>query len=57
MVKCNHRDNGIKRGRRFLVFGRQKPTEKNPEPEPIVIRVFAENQTFAKSKFWKVMRL
>lgn len=57
MVKNNLKDNGVKRGRRFLVFGRVRPSEKNPEPEPTVVRVFANNQAYARSKFWKIMRL
>lgn len=57
MVKNNQRDNGVLRGRRFLVFGREKASKTNPEPQPVVIRVFAENLAFARSKFWKIMRL
>ena len=56
MVKQNQRDNGMRRGRRYLVFGRQKPTEKCPEPQPVVIRLFAPNMAYARSKFWKIMR-
>ena len=57
MVKNCHRDNGTVRGRRFMVFGRSKPTSNNEEPELTVIRVFAKNQAFARSKFWKIMRV
>ena len=46
--------NNDQRGRRFLVYGRQLPTEKNPNPPVIVVRVFANNQAVAKSRFWKL---
>ena len=35
------------RGRRFYVYGRVKPTEENPNPEIIVVRVYAKNKAFA----------
>lgn len=57
MVKNSHQDNGAKRGRRFMVFGRAKPNSENSESELTVIRVFAKNLAFARSKFWKIMRV
>ena len=54
MVKKITKLNNDQRGRRFLVFGRRLPIETNPEPEVIVVRVFAVNQAVAKSKFWKL---
>lgn len=54
MVKKIAKRNNDERGRRFLVFGRRLPTETNPEPEVIVVRVFAANQAIAKSRFWKL---
>lgn len=57
MVKNNQKDNGIQRGRRFVVFGRSKATSENENPELNVIRVFAKNVAYARSKFWKIMRV
>lgn len=57
MVRTNNRDNGDSRGRRFFVFGRALPTEENPNPEIVVVRVYARNSVFAKSKFWKTNRV
>ena len=54
MVKKICKPNNDQRGRRFHVFGRRLPTDANPEPEVIVVRVFAPNQAIAKSKFWKL---
>lgn len=36
----------------WLVYGRRLPTESNPNPEIICIRVFGKNELFAKSQFW-----
>mmetsp|Transcript_75462 Transcript_75462/g.87712 ORF Transcript_75462/g.87712 Transcript_75462/m.87712 type:complete len:188 (+) Transcript_75462:70-633(+) len=38
--------------RQFLVTGRRIPTEKHPQPEIISMRLFARDETLAKSKFW-----
>ena len=57
MVKTLFRDNGDNRGRRFIVIGRSLPTEENPTPEIIVVRVYARNQVFARSQFWKTNRV
>ena len=54
MVKKISKPNNDQRGRRFLVFGRRLPTDANPEPEVIVVRLFAPNAAIAKSKFWKL---
>lgn len=54
MVKKIRKMNNDQRGRRFLVYGRALPTESNPEPEVIVMRVFAKNEAVAKSRFWKL---
>ena len=40
----------------FLVFGRKNPTESDPSPKLIVSRVYAKNELFAESKFWKINR-
>ena len=56
MVKRIHKEKGYARGKRYLVFGRALPTEENPNPEINVMRVFAKNETFAKSRFWKLNR-
>ncbi len=58
MVKATHHvENGELRGRRFFVFGRALPTESNPTPEVMVVRVFAKNACFARSAFWKSARV
>ena len=58
MVKATHHvENGELRGRRFLVFGRALPTEENPTPEVMVVRVYAKNSMFARSAFWKTSRI
>ena len=44
----------IARGRQFLIYGRALPTEKNPEPKVCVAKVFAKNEAFARSKFWRL---
>ena len=40
----------------FLVVGRHVPTEKNPNPKIFKMRIFADDATRAKSKFWYFMR-
>ena len=58
MVKrSHHQEKGDQRGRKFFVFGRALPTEENPNPEVIAMRVFAKNVAFAQSKFWKLNRM
>ncbi len=57
MVKNSQKMNGATRGRRFLVFGRVKPTEENPNPEIIVVNVFGRNTAFARSRYWKTNRV
>lgn len=42
----------LKKIRQFLVTGRRIPTEKHPQPEIISMRLFARDETLAKSKFW-----
>jgi len=39
-----------------MVIGRKLPTEKEPEPTLYRIRIFADNEVFAKSKFWYHMK-
>ena len=36
----------------WLVYGRRLPTEANPTPQIVCIRVFGKNELFAKSQFW-----
>ena len=57
MVRASQKDNGDLRGRRFLVFGRALPTEQNPNPQVMVVRVYARNAAFARSAFWKSSRI
>ena len=40
----------------FLVVGRHVPTEKNPNPRIFKMRIFADDATRAKSKFWYFLR-
>ena len=42
------------RSRTFLVFGRELPSEKQPEPKVIAVRVLAPNAAVARSRFWKL---
>ena len=42
------------RGRQFLVYGRARPTEEQPNPKICVAKVFAKNVAFARSHFWKL---
>ena len=39
-----------------MVSGRRLPTTTIPEPKIIAVRVFARDETIAKSKFWVLMR-
>lgn len=39
----------------FQVIGRQKPTATQPSPKIFRMRLFATNDTVAKSKFWYFM--
>lgn len=40
----------------YLVIGRHLPTEKEPTPALYRMRIFAANETFAKSRFWYFVR-
>ena len=42
------------RGRQFLIYGRPLPTEQNKTPKICVAKIFAKNEAFAKSRFWKL---
>ena len=42
--------------RQYIVLGRRHPTEKEPNPTVLALRVFAQNKVVAKSKFWYHMR-
>ena len=42
------------RGRQFMIFGRSFPTEHDKNPKVTVAKVFAKNEAFARSKFWKL---
>eukprot|EP00826_Nyctotherus_ovalis_P049547 TRINITY_DN6001_c0_g1_i2.p1 TRINITY_DN6001_c0_g1~~TRINITY_DN6001_c0_g1_i2.p1 ORF type:complete len:188 (-),score=50.65 TRINITY_DN6001_c0_g1_i2:163-726(-) len=45
-----------KRVRQYLVVGRAKPSDAEPEPKVYRMRVFAPNTVVAKSRFWTLMR-
>lgn len=40
----------------FLVVGRATPTEKNPSPKIYKMRIFANDDVRAKSKFWYFLK-
>ncbi|WFD27590.1 60S ribosomal protein L20B [Malassezia nana] len=40
----------------YLVIGRHLPTEKEPSPALYRMRIFAANETIAKSRFWYFVR-
>ena len=42
------------RGRQFLIYGRALPTDAVPTPKICVAKVFAKNEAFARSHFWKL---
>lgn len=46
----------LKKVKQYLIVGRAKPTEKEPEPKVYRMRVFAPNTVVAKSRFWTLMR-
>ena len=46
----------MKKVKQYLVVGRAKPTETDPEPKVYRMRVFAPNEVVAKSRFWTLMR-
>jgi large subunit ribosomal protein L18Ae len=48
-----HAPNNL-RGRQFLIYGRALPSKNVPEPKICVAKVFAKNETFARSKFWRL---
>ena len=48
-----HAPNNL-RGRQFLIYGRALPSKNTPEPKVCVAKVFAKNEAFARSKFWKL---
>ena len=36
----------------YLIVGRRKPTEKNPESPVYRMKIFAQNSVIARSRFW-----
>lgn len=40
----------------YLVAGRHVPSEKNPNPKIFKMRIFANDEVIAKSKFWYFLR-
>ncbi|PWN35426.1 putative 60S large subunit ribosomal protein L20 [Meira miltonrushii] len=40
----------------YSVIGRHLPTEKEPAPKLYRMRIFAKNETIAKSRFWYFVR-
>lgn len=41
----------------YMVIGRHLPSEKEPQPTLYRMRIFAPNETFAKSRFWYFVRM
>merc|ERR1712159_280601 len=42
--------------RQYEVIGRHVPTERDPEPKAYRIKLFARNETQARSRFWYFIR-
>lgn len=40
----------------YMVIGRHLPTEREPTPKLYRMRIFAPNETVAKSRFWYFVR-
>ena len=40
----------------YMVIGRHLPTEREPVPPLYRMRIFAKNETVAKSRFWYFVR-
>ena len=40
----------------YCIVGRPTPNEKTPEPELFVMKIFANNEIIAKSRFWYFLR-
>jgi large subunit ribosomal protein L18Ae len=40
----------------YQVIGRHLPTEREPTPKLYRMRIFAKNETVAKSRFWYFVR-
>jgi large subunit ribosomal protein L18Ae len=40
----------------FLVVGRNHPSEQNPNPKIFKMRIFANDEVRAKSKFWYFLK-
>merc|ERR1712032_1346197 len=49
-------ENNIATIHQYLVVGRHVPSESNPNPKIYKMRIFSNNGTSAKSKFWYFLR-
>lgn len=47
----------LQMSRQFVIVGRPKPTEKNPNPEVFRMKLFAKNPVVARSRFWYFLGL
>ena len=56
MGKEIKRQVSMKKVRQYIVVGRAKPKDDDPEPKVYRMRVFAPNTVVAKSRFWTFMR-
>merc|ERR1711871_887660 len=56
-MPCTSKGNSNSRGaiKQYQVVGRLLPTEKNPHPKVYRMKLFGENPTLAKSRFWFFM--
>ncbi len=55
MVKSSQ-ENNVATIHQYLVAGRHVPTEKNTSPKIYKMRIFANDEVRAKSKFWYFLR-
>ena len=42
--------------KQYLIMGRVKPNKEVPEPTVFRMRVFAQNEVIARSRFWNLLR-
>jgi large subunit ribosomal protein L18Ae len=56
MVKTCRQADKLHNVHQYLVVGRGHATDKNPNPTIFKMRIFANDQVRAKSKFWYFLR-
>jgi large subunit ribosomal protein L18Ae len=55
MVKANP-NTTVNNVHQFLVVGRSHPSQENPNPKIFKMRIFANDEVRAKSKFWYFLK-